>query len=75
MFDPGRRQFITLLGGAAAAWTVAARAQQADKVVRVGFFGPALTSPATIVPYQAFVTRLRELGFNEGQWRPLSAAR
>ena len=62
-----RRAFISLLGGAAAAWTVAARAQQAGKVVRLEFFGPALTSPATIVPYQAFVTRLRELGFNEGQ--------
>src|SRR5262245_39969391 len=61
-----RRAFITLLGGAAV-WPLAARAQQAGKVVRIGFFGPALTSPATIVPYQAFVTRLRELGFNEGQ--------
>ena len=35
--------------------------------MRVGFFGPSLTSPATIVPYQAFVARLRELGFNERQ--------
>jgi len=62
-----RRKFLATLGGAAAGWPLSARAQQADKVVRVGFFGPALTSPATIVPYQAFVTRLRELGFNEGQ--------
>jgi putative tryptophan/tyrosine transport system substrate-binding protein len=61
-----RREFITLLGGAAL-WPFAARAQQGGKVMRIGFFGPALTSPATIVPYQAFVTRLRELGFNEGQ--------
>ena len=61
-----RRQFITLIG-AAAAWPLAARAQQAGKVVRLGFLGPALTSPATIVPYEAFVTRLRELGINEGQ--------
>ena len=35
--------------------------------MRLGFFGPGLTSPATIVPYQAFVAQLRELGFNEGQ--------
>ena len=61
-----RREFITLIG-AAAAWPLAARAQQAGKVVRLGFLGPALTSPATIVPYEAFVTRLRELGINEGQ--------
>jgi putative tryptophan/tyrosine transport system substrate-binding protein len=62
-----RRGFITLLGGVAAAWPLAARAQEAGKMVRLGFFGPGLTSPATIVPYEAFVTRLRELGFNEDQ--------
>src|SRR5262249_31712997 len=60
-----RRHFITLLGGAAS-WPLAARAQQARKVMRVGFFGPALTASSTIAPYQAFLAQLRELGLNEG---------
>jgi len=60
-----RRAFITLLGGAAAAWPLAARAQQAGKLPTVGFFGAytaAVQSPWTA----AFVQRLRELGWVEG---------
>jgi putative ABC transport system substrate-binding protein len=63
-----RREFISLLGGAAIAWPLAARAQP-GKVVRIGFLGPAVDRPSSMfVPnYQAFLTQLRVLGFIEGQ--------
>jgi putative tryptophan/tyrosine transport system substrate-binding protein len=67
MSDMKRREFIRLVGGAAAAWPLGARAQQSDKTVRVGFFGNSLNSPPPIAYYQAFLARLRELGFTEGQ--------
>jgi hypothetical protein len=60
-----RREFITLLGGAAAAWPLAARAQSA-KLPTVGFLGtstPAAWSQWTA----AFVRRLSELGWIEGR--------
>jgi putative tryptophan/tyrosine transport system substrate-binding protein len=62
-----RREFITLLGGAAAAWPLAARAQQAGKIARIGLLGPSLNSPQPIALYQALLAQLRELGFIEGQ--------
>ena len=62
-----RRDFITLLGGAAAAWPLAARAQQSAKLPRLGVLGPTLNSPPAIAQYEAFHTRLGEHGFREGQ--------
>jgi putative tryptophan/tyrosine transport system substrate-binding protein len=61
-----RREFITLLGGAAAVWPVAARAQQAAKLPTIGFLG-ATTPSAQSQWTAAFVERLRELGWIEGR--------
>jgi putative ABC transport system substrate-binding protein len=65
MLDLRRRQFLTLLGGAAAAWPLAARAQQASKLPTIGFLGanPSIESQRLA----AFVQRLRELGWIEGR--------
>src|SRR5262245_12888776 len=60
-----RREFITLLGGAAA-WPVAARAQQAGKVPTIGFLGQS-TRSAGSEWVAAFVQRLRDLGWTEGR--------
>ena len=60
-----RRDFISLLGGMTTI-SLVVRAQEVGKVYRIGF-GPALTSPPTVVPYQAFLAQMRELGFREGQ--------
>ena len=62
-----RRHFITLLGGAVAAWPLAARAQQAGKLIRIGFIGPSLNNPQPIALYRAFLGQLRDLGFTEQQ--------
>jgi len=61
-----RREFITLLGGAAAAWPLAARAQQPGKLPSIGFLG-ASTSSNWSHWTAAFVQRLRELGWIEGR--------
>ena len=59
-----RRDFITLLGGAAA-WPLAARAQQPGRLPTIGIFGSASAAWSKLVA--AFVQRLRELGYVENR--------
>src|SRR5262245_30588896 len=60
-----RREFITLLGGAAAGWPLAARGQQGSKLPSIGYLGSA--SPAgNSERVAALVQRLRELGWRDG---------
>ena len=61
-----RREFITLLCGAAVAWPLAARAQQPGRLPTIGFLG-ASTSSNWSHWTAAFVQRLRELGWIEGR--------
>jgi putative ABC transport system substrate-binding protein len=61
-----RRNFLSVLGGAAA-WPLVAHGQQPGRLIRLAFLGPTLNNPAWIEQYQAFRTRLGELGFREGQ--------
>jgi putative ABC transport system substrate-binding protein len=58
-----RREFITLLGGAAVAWPLAARAQQPAKSYRVAYLSLLLASQDSAVVKQ----RLDELGYTEGK--------
>ena len=60
-----RREFITLLGGAAA-WPLGARAQQSGRLRTIGFLGQSTRSAASEWT-AAFVQRLRELGWTENR--------
>jgi putative ABC transport system substrate-binding protein len=63
-----RREFITLLGGAAAAWPLAARAQQAERMRRIGvLMSLAADDPEAKARLAAFQQGLQELGWTEGR--------
>jgi putative tryptophan/tyrosine transport system substrate-binding protein len=63
-----RREFISLLGGAAAAWPLAARAQQAERMRRIGVLaGQAEGDPDTNARLAAFRQRLESFGWSEGR--------
>ena len=63
----GRREFITLLGGAAA-WPLAARAQQGERMRRIGMINPLGTDdPQVPVRVAAFAQGLQQLGWTVGR--------
>jgi putative ABC transport system substrate-binding protein len=63
-----RREFITLLGGAAAAWPLVARAQQGERMRRIGVLtNLAENDPEGQVRHAAFLKGLQELGWLEGR--------
>jgi putative ABC transport system substrate-binding protein len=63
-----RREFIAILGGAAAGWPLGARAQQSNRPRLVGaLFAMAPSDPEAEMRVKAFETGLRELGWVEGR--------
>jgi hypothetical protein len=63
-----RRAFITLIGGSAAAWPLAARAQKSERMRRIGVLA---TLP--LPPVQRFFRKLQEYGYVEGRNLQLEA--
>src|SRR5262249_2571177 len=63
-----RRKFITFLAGAAAAWPLAAPAQQGDRVRRIGLLGgPDENDPAAKLRVSAFIQALAGFGWTDGR--------
>jgi putative tryptophan/tyrosine transport system substrate-binding protein len=65
MSDRRRREFISLLGGAAVAWPLGARAQQAGQTPRVGYIRAG--TPNNDPFREEFVRGMRDLGYVEGR--------
>ena len=62
-----RREFIALVGSAAASWPLTARAQQPSRTVRIGYLGAQPDNPMIVASNSAIASELRRLGFVEGQ--------
>jgi putative ABC transport system substrate-binding protein len=61
-----RREFISMLGGAAAAWPVAARGQQGDRIPLVGILIGSVDNPTARARVMVFLEELKRLGWTEG---------
>jgi hypothetical protein len=62
-----KREFIALIGGAAAAWPIAAGAQQPDRARRIGvLMGTAESDPDQKAMVSVFTRALEDLGWKEG---------
>jgi putative tryptophan/tyrosine transport system substrate-binding protein len=63
-----RREFITLLGGAATAWPLAARSQQGERMRRIGILMPwAANDPTAKARVGVFQQELQQLGWTDGR--------
>jgi ABC-type uncharacterized transport system substrate-binding protein len=62
-----RREFIAFMGGATAAWPLAARAQTPQRVRRIGVFMPGASDPEGMAAVTAFVQSMAQLGWIDGQ--------
>src|ERR1700681_2687804 len=63
-----RREFIRLLGGAAAAWPLAARAQQPERIRHIGvLINLAADDPEALARVGAFLQGLQQLGWTDGR--------
>jgi putative ABC transport system substrate-binding protein len=63
-----RREFITLLGGAAAAWPLAARAQHSERIRRIGVLqGLAANDPEGQDRFDALLLTLQQFGWTDGR--------
>jgi putative ABC transport system substrate-binding protein len=62
-----RREFLGVLGGAAAAWPLQAFAQQTGKTFRIGVFSGSSDNPVMGPAYRGFLEELDRLGFRRGE--------
>ena len=64
-----RREFVSLIGGAAAVWPLAARSQQPDSMRRIGVLtgGPRRDDPDAQANIVAFLQVLQQLGWTDGR--------
>jgi putative ABC transport system substrate-binding protein len=67
MFGMRRREFITLLGGAAAAWPLAASAQQPGQMPRIGVLTGFENDPEGTAQLSGFTQGFQELGWTDGR--------